>query len=165
MTISNFKFAITSKSGHSVVMEFKNHDAAQKYADRHFGKGCIVQLVGNSAVRSTNPVVQNALMANASPRAVIHRPMDATAKKMVRVDMDNFTFEGKEAKSMECTLANLRGFLAKIGIRSVEEYRRIGRELNNTGLSSLTLTPKLRVEMLAKYPIAANCRRLRFTIC
>lgn len=49
-------FAITTKSGRSVNIKAANYKEAQKYADRHFGKGCIVQLVANS-------IVANALAA------------------------------------------------------------------------------------------------------
>ena len=48
MTAKNAKFAITAQSGRSVVKEFTSYAEAQKYADRHFGKGSIVQMVGNS---------------------------------------------------------------------------------------------------------------------
>lgn len=65
MEVKNAKFAITTKSGRSVVKEFDNYEQAQKYAAQHFGKGCVVTLVGN-AVRSTNSVVANALAANAA---------------------------------------------------------------------------------------------------
>lgn len=47
-------FAITTKSGRSVNIKAENYREAQKYADRHFGKGCIVQLVGNAA-RNAQP--------------------------------------------------------------------------------------------------------------
>ena len=59
MTATNAKFAITTKGGRSVVMEFVNYQQAQKYADKHFGRGCIVQLVGFNFSR--NPVVNNAV--------------------------------------------------------------------------------------------------------
>lgn len=52
------KFGVTSKSGHSVIIDAPNYKAAQKEAERRFGKGVIVQLVGNA---STNPIVANAL--------------------------------------------------------------------------------------------------------
>ena len=48
MTAKNAKFAITTQSGRSIVKEFTSYAEAQKYADRHFGKGSIVQMVGNS---------------------------------------------------------------------------------------------------------------------
>ena len=65
MTARNGRFAITTKDGRSVVLEFENYAQAQKYADRHFGKGAIVQLVGNRApLQSSDVVVQNAVAAN-----------------------------------------------------------------------------------------------------
>ena len=64
MTATNAKFAITTQSGRSIVKEFTSYAEAQKYADRHFGKGSIVQMVGNSvACNSTNPVVRKAVNA------------------------------------------------------------------------------------------------------
>lgn len=64
MTATNAKFAITTQSGRSIVKEFTSYAEAQKYADRHFGKGSIVQMVGNSvACNSTNPVVRKAMNA------------------------------------------------------------------------------------------------------
>ena len=46
----NAKFAVTTKSGRSVVIEAPNYKAAEKEAKRRFGAGCIVDLVGNSEV-------------------------------------------------------------------------------------------------------------------
>jgi hypothetical protein len=54
--LEKMTFAITTKSGRSVNIKAANYKEAQKYADRHFGKGCIVQLVANS-------IVANALAA------------------------------------------------------------------------------------------------------
>ena len=56
-------FAITTKSGRSVNIKADNYKEAQKYADRHFGKGCIVQLVGNTATTcDKHPASSNAIV-------------------------------------------------------------------------------------------------------
>ena len=50
----NAKFAVTTKSGRSVVIEAPNYKAAEKEAKRRFGAGCIVDLVGNSEVAAND---------------------------------------------------------------------------------------------------------------
>jgi len=56
-------FAITTKSGRSVNIKADNYKEAQKYADRHFGRGCIVQLVGNAAAAcEDHPASSNAIV-------------------------------------------------------------------------------------------------------
>lgn len=50
----NAKFAVTTKSGRSVVIEAPNYKAAEKEAKRRFGAGCIVDLVGNSVAANFN---------------------------------------------------------------------------------------------------------------
>ena len=68
MIAQNAKFAITTKSGRSVVMKFSSYAEAVKYAEKHFGKGCIVQLVGNAKLKSSNTIVQNAIAAKEAGR-------------------------------------------------------------------------------------------------
>lgn len=46
----NAKFAVTTKSGRSVVIEASDYKAAEKEAYRRFGAGCIVDLIANSEV-------------------------------------------------------------------------------------------------------------------
>ena len=160
MTITNFKFAITSKQGHSVVIEFKNYDEAQKYAYRHFGKGCIVQFIGNKAPHSTNPVVQNALAHN--KRAILNSIADSLEnslygrpkkivdehEKQVHVVLECFDFTGKYKREIDTTLAKLLGVLSNIGKPGV--YRDMANKLNRDGESTLRIDPKIEMVVTMK---------------
>lgn len=77
------KFATTSKSGHSVIIDAPNYKAAQKEAERRFGKGVIVQLVGNA---TTNPIVANALSVSKNG-AYDNYPMLKNFRNTVKTEM------------------------------------------------------------------------------
>ena len=103
MTAKNAKFAITTQSGRSVVKEFTSYAEAQKYADKHFGRGSIVQMVGNSrACNSQNPVVRNA--------------MNAAGVKggNYEVTLETVTLKGNSTSSTTMTDAQLKAWLVLI---------------------------------------------------
>ena len=138
------KFYIQSKSGSFIQKDFPNYKEAQKYADAHFGKGSIVQVVGNRGIVAR--AVLNSIADNATRRDV---PDDVTAAKQVHLKIDDFTYRGKGEESLTTTLAKLKGYLSLFGAPGA--FMDVARKLNTEGYAEVEIAPRLKIKMTAKW--------------